>query len=308
MADVAARRVVVLGSLNMDLVVDVGRLPTPGETVSGTGFRTAGGGKGGNQAIAAARVGASVSMVGCVGDDANGRTLTALLQADGIDSDGVRSVAGPTGVAMVMVDQTGQNFIAVVPASNGHLSPADVSAASARIAAADVLVAQLEVPLATVAAAERAADAGATAFILNAAPALPLPDELLRGVDVLVVNETELGIVAGHQVEAGREAHLARMLLGRGPRAVVVTLGARGALIVDQAGVAAVAPFAVQPVDTTAAGDAFVGALAARYAGPGSLRDAARYASAAAALACTRAGAQPSLPTAAEVERLLAGA
>jgi ribokinase len=297
---------VVLGSLNLDLVVEVGRLPLPGETVLGTTFRTAGGGKGANQAVAAARAGATVSMIGCVGDDSNGHQLSRLLADDGVDISRIRFVAEPTGMALILVDRSGQNLIAVVPGSNGSLTQADVAGAQDILAGASVLVAQLEIPLEIVAAGASMARTAGVAFILNAAPAQALPADLLRLVEVLAVNETELALVADQAVDQGDEAQVASVLLERGARAVVVTLGARGALVVDAHGASSIPAFQVDPVDTTAAGDAFVGVLAACYQGPASLRTAARYASAAGALACTRAGAQPSLPRTAEIERLLA--
>ncbi|MCA1644740.1 MAG: ribokinase, partial [Chloroflexi bacterium] len=298
------RRVVVLGSLNLDLVAEVGRLPVPGETVLGSAFRSAGGGKGANQAVAAARVGAQVTLIGCVGEDANGRQLQTLLREDAVDISRVRVVAEPTGVALILVEAGGQNVIAVVPGANGCLRASDVAEARPALVGADVLVAQLEVPLAAVSAGAAAAREAGVAFMLNAAPARTGLDQLLRDVDVLVVNETELGSLAGRAVAVGDEAAVARMLVDRGVRAVVVTLGGRGALVVDARGVTPVAAWPIEAVDTTAAGDAFTGALAARYAGPESLVAAARYASAAAALACTGVGAQPSLPRAVDVEHL----
>jgi ribokinase len=354
LADNRVQRVAVLGSLNMDMVVEVGRLPVPGETVLGGTFRTAGGGKGANQAVAAARVGAQVSLIGCVGEDDHGQRLLALLRDDGVDLRGIRCVLEPTGVAVILVERGGQNLIAVASGANERLSPADVTTAQPIVAAADVLVAQLEVPLPTVTAAALGARGAHVPVILNAAPAQSGLQDLLPLVDVLIVNETELSMLVGEATATGQataagestpsgpapatdqaappgqvtatsqaraagetssaaqaipqgdEASAARSLLDRGPRAVVVTLGPRGALVVDAHGTTAIPAFPVDAVDATAAGDAFVGALAARYRGPHTLLAAARYASAAAALACTRPGAQPSLPWAPEIERLLA--
>jgi ribokinase len=300
-------RIVVLGSLNMDLVVQVGRLPVPGETVLGGTFQTAGGGKGANQAVAAARVGGRVGLIGCLGHDAYGRQLRALLRRDAIDLRAVRQVFEPTGVAVVVVESGGQNLIAVVPGANDCVSPADVAAAQPAIARADVVVAQLEVPLEAVTAAAAVARQAGVPFILNAAPARAGLEKLLEDVDVLVVNETELGVVSDRPIEPGAEGEAARALIDRGPRTVVVTLGAHGAVVVDRHAACHIPAFDVAAVDATAAGDAFVGALAARFRGPDTLLAAARYASAAGALACTRRGAQPSLPWAEEIDALNSG-
>lgn len=299
----SVQRVVVVGSLNMDLGVEAPHIPSPGETVLGGALRTAGGGKGANQAVAAARLGAGVSMVGCVGDDDYGRQLLARLADDDVDVRAIRVVASPTGIAIIVVEPAGENAIVVAPGANDCVAPSDV--ARAPIGTADVVVSQLEIPLETVRAAAATARASNTPFLLNAAPARSLCGELLRMVDVLVVNETELGAIAGARIAPGDEAAPARELLQQGVGAVVVTLGGRGALVVSPAGSTPVAAFRIVPVDTTAAGDAFVGALAARYRGPESLVAGAQYASAAAALACTRAGAQPSLPGSDEVETFL---
>jgi ribokinase len=209
-------------------------------------------------------------------------------------------------VALIVVETGGENLITVAPGANACLSAADVDAARHRLARADVVVAQLEVPLETVAAAGSAARRSGVPFVLNAAPAQVLPADLLGEVDVLILNESELGALAGQTVPEGDEVDAARRLLETGPAAVVVTLGGRGVLVVDSHGVTSVPALRVVAVDTTAAGDAFVGALAARYRGPDSLVATCRFAAAAGALACTRPAAQPSLPKLAEVERLLA--
>ncbi|MHB8619063.1 MAG: ribokinase [Chloroflexota bacterium] len=298
-----AKRVAVVGSLNADLSVRVGRLPGPGETVLGEGFLSSGGGKGANQAVAAARLGSSVHMIGCVGDDAHGRELLDLARADGIDVGCVVRRGEPTGVALIVVDGRGQNLIAVASGANGALSPADVEGARDTILASDLAVAQLEVPIDAVEAAARLAGKAGIPLLLNAAPAQPGLDGLLGTVSVLVVNETELALLAGlPSVPEGSEAHVAAALLERGPRAVVVTLGSRGAVLVRAGSAVAVPALDVAAVDATAAGDSFVGALAASFRGLDGLEDGVRYACAAAALTCTRPGAQPSLPTAAEVE------
>lgn len=299
------RRVAVLGSLNMDLIVRTERLPGPGETVLGGEFHTAPGGKGANQAIAAARLGAAVSMIGCVGADEYGRQLLEVARSAGVVVDRVYTADLPTGVALIVVDARGQNSIAVAQGANGLVTCEIVEQAGESIASADIVVAQLEVPLeAIVAAAEVARNAGVP-FLLNAAPAREDIGDLLPLVTVLVVNETELAIVGGREVAVGQEEAAAKELLGRGPKAVIVTLGDRGSVLVRGEGSIVIPTYPVQVVDSTAAGDAFVGAVAARYSGAQSLEAAARYASAAGALACTRPGAQPSLPTVEAVARLI---
>jgi ribokinase len=256
--------------------------------------------------VAAARLGARVSMIGCTGQDSYGHDLRSALRSDGVNLRHVRRGAAPTGVALIVVAPGGENLIAVAPGANALVTAADVAAARARLGRADVVVAQLEVPLEAIAAAAAVAGGAGVPFVLNAAPAQELPRELLAQVEVLVVNESELGVLVGRTVAEGEEAKAAQVLRERGPARVVVTLGARGALLVDERGDTMVPSIAVEPVDTTAAGDAFVGALAARFrGGADSFEEAARFAAVVGALACTRAGAQPSLPTLEEVERRL---
>jgi ribokinase len=299
-----APRVAVVGSINMDLVVQVERLPVHGETVLGGTFLTAGGGKGANQAVAAARMGARTHMIGCLGDDAYGRQMRKALRQAGVRLRGVEEVPGPTGVAIILVERSGQNVIAVASGANATLSAEQVEAASS-LKRADVVVAQLEVPLESVAAAARVGRQHGAYCILNAAPARTGLGDLLALVDVLVLNQVELAALVGSTPSEGDEAAAAREMLARGPRAVVVTLGARGAIIATPHATLSVPSHTIKVVDTTAAGDAFVGALAARFESLDNLEQAVRHATAAGALACTRMGAQPSLPTAAEVDRLL---
>ncbi|WP_026370203.1 ribokinase [Kallotenue papyrolyticum] len=299
--------VVVVGSCNMDLVTRAPRLPLPGETISGTSFGTYLGGKGFNQAVAARRMGASVALVACIGADDFGRQVEAAARQEGIATHGLtRSATAPTGTALILVQEgSGENSIVIVASANAQLTPERVAEQAATLRAARVLLLQLEVPIeASLQAARLARAAGAT-VILTPAPVQPLPDELLRLSDILVPNAVELRQLAGDEHDL---ATAARQLLARGVGAVVITQGARGALCVTSAGEYPVAPFAVQAVDTTAAGDAFVGALAALLAEGWPLPEALRAASAAGALAVTRMGALPSLPTRPEVEAMLAGA
>ncbi|MBN1979771.1 MAG: ribokinase [Anaerolineae bacterium] len=300
-----AARVAVVGSLNMDLIARAPRIPQPGETILGGDFCTAPGGKGANQAVAAARLGAQVSMVGRVGSDAFAQTLLASLAAAGVDHRHViQDAQAATGVALIVVDDRGQNSIVVAPGANARLSPADVDAARAAIAAAGVLLLQLESPLEAVARAAELAHAHGVTVVLNPAPARKLPTALLALVDVLVPNESETAILAGLPDGVQVEAQ-AMALLDLGVGAALLTLGERGALLAQPGSIEHVPAFRVTPVDTTAAGDAFVGGFAAALAEGRSPVEAVRWGCAAGALATTKLGAQPSLPTRQEVEALL---
>jgi ribokinase len=293
--------VAVVGSLNLDLVVRVARLPGPGETVTGDDVFRNPGGKGANQAVAAARLGRRVAMVGRVGDDDAGRELLGSLEADAVDTSRVRVVAGvPSGIALITVSEDGENQIVVSPGANARLTPDDVGQAGAALGAATVTLLQLEVPLEAVAAAARAA--GGT-VVLNPAPVRDLPEELVADVDVLVPNRVELAQLAGG-AEPGTVAEATR-LAGRLPaRAVVVTLGADGCLVIVGGDTVHVPAVPVRAVDTTAAGDAFCGGLADALAGGATLEDAARRAVRVAAAACLRPGAQASLPTPGDLQAL----
>jgi ribokinase len=299
-------RIVVVGSLNMDLVVRASRFALPGETITGRAFLTVLGGKGANQAVAARRLGAEVAMIGRVGDDPFGQALRRGLAAEGLD---VRLVdvtpSASTGVALITVDDCGENTIVVVPGANGLVSSADIERALPVVAEADALLLQLEVPLPVVMDAARRAHAASVTVILNAAPAQPLPPMMLPLIDYLVVNETEVLDVAGFATDTPEAA--ARALQARGARTVVVTLGAAGALLLASDGtITSAAGFRVEAVDTTAAGDAFVGALAVALAEGATPAEALQFGNAAGAVTVTRPGAQPSLPTRAAVDALRA--
>jgi ribokinase len=302
-------KVSVVGSFNMDLVFSAPRLPEPGETLSGTEFGQFIGGKGSNQAVAAARAGAQVEMVGRLGKDTFGDHIATILQEEGIRlRHVVRDAEEGTGVAGIVVQPGGTNSIVVIPRANGRLSARDVQKGRSAIAGADVLLLQLEVPVEASLAAAKIAKASGATVVLNPAPAQDLPDELLRLVDILVPNVTEAAQLSGIHVSGPDDPEkAARALLSRGSGTVVLTLGERGALIVGSASEAAVEvpPFKVEVIDTTAAGDAFCGALAVALAEGKPLREAAQFASAAGALACTSMGAGPSLPARHEIERLL---
>jgi ribokinase len=297
-------RVVVFGSLNMDLVARVQRMPRPGETLSGHGFFTNPGGKGANQAVACARQGARVDMVGRVGDDAFAAELRSSLAAQQVEAGGVMTTPGQsTGVAVILVDDQAQNCITVVPGANAAVGEDDAIALRPRLADAALLLLQLEIPMEAVVRAAVEARAAGCAVLLNPAPAQALPEALWPLVDVLVVNETEAGMLAGlPDVSRANAAAAATALQSRGPRDVLVTLGADGVLWAGSGGVQLFDAVRVQPVDTTAAGDTFIGALAALRVEGRPMDDAVRHAVRAAALCVTRAGAQASMPSRVEVE------
>jgi len=290
-------RVVVVGSANTDMTVRVPRLPRPGESVLGGGFSLLPGGKGANQAVAAARMGGLVTLVACVGADWLGDAAVLGFESEGVDTRFVvRDPDAPTGVALVFVDEaTGENCIAAAPGANARLSVPLVEMAAVVIREADVVVCQLEMPLETVLAVLKMARAAGKTALLNPAPAQAVSDELLSLVSVLTPNETEAAILAG-DARATPEAAAAE-LRARGAAAVVVTLGAEGAYLLTDAGEARVPALApAQAVDTTAAGDCFTGALAVALGEGQELAQAVRFANAAASLSVETAGAQPSLP------------
>jgi ribokinase len=301
-------RVAVVGSLNMDLVIRSARIPRPGETILGGDFHTVPGGKGANQAVAAARLGAHVSMVGRVGDDAFGRELLDSLSADGVDHAHVlRDAASATGVALIVVDDAGQNSIVVASGANMQLTPPDIDAAAASITSADLLLLQLECPLETVIYAAQLARTHDVTVLLNPAPARPLPGELLGTVDLLVPNESETAILAGMAVGNQEEAVVAAGALREaGVGTIILTLGERGALLAQEGRNLSLPAFDVDPVDTTAAGDAFVAGLAVALAEGRSLDEAVYWGNAAGALATTKLGAQTSLPARQDLQQFLA--
>ncbi len=297
-------RITVVGAFNLDLVFWAERRPRRGESLMGRRFGMFPGGKGFNQAVAAARLGAEVSMIGRLGTDDFAQPFLETLAAEGIDDRYVvRDPEAGTGVASPVVEADGANSIVFVPRANMNLSPADVEAAADAIRASDVLLFQLETPPeASLRAAEIAQEAG-TRVVFNPAPAVAFADELWACCDVLVPNEVEAAMLADHRAEDPEGA--ARALLGRGLQAMVVTLGEKGALLVTPDGTERFPPHEVEVVDSVAAGDAFCGALAVRLAEGASLPQAARFANAAGALAVTVAGAAPSMPQRAAVEGLL---
>jgi ribokinase len=300
-------RILVVGSSNTDMIVQLRKLPGPGETVINGKFSTAPGGKGANQAVGAARAGGSVTFIGRVGSDDFGASALANLGQDGIDvSHVVRDPKAPSGVAFICVAEGGENSIAVASGANDQLSVADIRRSAALFRKADIMLVQLETPLPTVAAAVAlAAKAGAT-VILNPAPARSLPASLLRKVSILTPNEHEAELLTGIKVTDGDSAaKAADALLGMGVGTVIMTLGKRGAYIATGGLREWMQGFKVKAVDTTAAGDVFNGALAVALGEDLVLSDAVRFAQAAAAISVTRAGAQPSAPSRMEIQRML---
>ncbi|MEW1924076.1 ribokinase [Streptomyces sp. NPDC088360] len=303
--DDATYDLLVVGSANADLVIGVERRPAPGETVLGSDLATHPGGKGANQSVAAARLGARTALLARVGDDAHGRLLLDSQRAAGADTVGVLVGGAPTGVALITVDPSGDNSIVVSPGANARLAPEDIRAAGSLLAASRVVSTQLEIPVETVTELVRTLPA-ATRFVLNPSPPAPLPREVLSACDPLVVNEHEaryiLGTLGDDASPADSPADWARALLDLGPRSVVITLGAEGALTADGSGSPVTVPSPkVDAVDTTGAGDAFTAALAWRLGLGDDLPTAAAYAARVGAASVTRQGAQESYPTAAEV-------
>ena len=299
--------IVVFGSINMDLVARVPRLPAPGETLTGHGFFTVPGGKGANQAVACARLGATTRMIGRVGDDAFGGELRGSLQGYGVDTSGVAVHPGAaSGVAVITVDDAAENEIIVVPGANGVVCREDLDRLEAALDGARVLLLQLEVPLdAVVAAAEMGRRRGVT-VILDPAPAQPLPEALYAAVDILTPNESEAAALVGFPLDdPGAIARASQMLLGRGARSVIVKLGGKGAFWSNGTESAHFPAFRVEAVDSVGAGDAFNGGLAVGLGDGLDMAAAIRWGLAAGALSVTRSGAQPSMPDRAAVVEML---
>lgn len=299
-------RVAVVGSLNIDLVVGLDRMPGAGETVFGTSLERHPGGKGLNQAVAAARLESEVHMIGAIGDDGSGDWLLDVVAREGIRSEGIATARGTSGTALIEVDTTGQNRIIVIPGANDQVKPAAVAEHLMSLGAVDVVLTQGEVPVdVMVAAAETGRKIGAQ-VVVNPAPVREYPRELLKNVDVLVPNEHEAhqltGMPVGNMVDAVEAAH---QLQDRGPTCVIITRGEKGAVWSSPDGSGQSAPFKVTAVDTVAAGDAFCGALSAALARGLSMAESLRWASAAGALTATGRGAVPSLPPLALVTELL---
>jgi ribokinase len=304
-----AKRIVVVGSINLDLVAATERIPIAGETVAGLSFRTFPGGKGANQAVAAARLGGSVNMVGKLGDDAFGVQLRDSLEEANVNTEVVKVAPGSSGVALITTDPSGENAITVVAGANAYVSPADLDANIVLIREAGILLTQLEIPLETVEYLAAIAVKERVPLMLDPAPARFLPPSLLSHVEWLTPNETETCILTGRRPgELSDESigDAANALLDRGCRNVILKLGDRGCFVALSDGTRQLLPaFAVKAVDTTAAGDAFNGAFAVALLNGQSPLESALWASAVAAISVTRPGAQASMPTSFEVDRFL---
>jgi ribokinase len=309
--------ILVVGSLNADLVVRAPHFPQPGETISGEDLQVIPGGKGANQAVASARLGANVAMLGRVGKDNFGDFLLNNLKSNKVDSQLVQRDDASTGTAIIVVDSNGQNSIVLSPGANGKVSSSDIEHAS--FSDFNLLLLQLEIPILTVLSAAKLAKENNIRILLNPAPAKELPDELISLADFIIPNETELSLLTGIDVnDIPSTEKAARILLQRGAKHVIVTLGSKGALIVDMDTSTHVDTYPVNVVDTTAAGDAFIGGFAVSLISlesasmladsqkqASALQRAVQYGCACGALATTKFGAQPSLPTKEEVEKLL---
>ncbi|MFP3897469.1 MAG: ribokinase [Anaerolineales bacterium] len=298
--------IAVVGSLNMDLVVRTERMPRPGETVHGRGFTTIPGGKGANQAAAAAKLGAGVEMVGRVGEDDFGTSILDNMRAQGVGTSYiVRDAEAPSGIAMIIIDRAGENSIVVAPGANGQVTMQDVRAAQKILAETPYVIMQFEIPLSMVRETIALASQFGSRVILNPAPAYPVSSNFFKGLYCLVVNETEAETFTGLTVDdldAAQEA--GRVLRERDIPVVVITLGANGALLLTEEQIAHVPAHRVDVVDTTAAGDAFVGGLAVGLLRGLEVAEAVRYATCAGTLATTVLGAQTSLPSAEQVDAL----
>lgn len=297
--------IVVIGSSNTDMIVKTPYIPLPGETILGGTFNTAAGGKGANQAVSCARAGGKVTFVARVGDDMFGEQALRGFRKDGINVDFVvKDGRAPSGVALIIVDDKGQNSIAVASGANSNLSVPDVEAAADTISSAAFLLMQLEIPIETVAAAARMAADKNVRVILNPAPAQPLSDELLRNVTIITPNETEASMLTGIKVEDQASAcKAAETLVSKGVKSVIITMGSAGAYVHCDDFRGMVPGFKVEAVDTTAAGDTFSGTLAVALAEGKTLEQATVFANAAAALSVTKLGAQPSAPNRAAIEQ-----
>jgi ribokinase len=299
--------ITIIGSLNMDLVVQACRVPLAGETLAGSEFNMIPGGKGANQAVAARRSGAATRMVGCVGQDAFGQVLLDSLSQAGVNVEGIHRLADvSTGIANIVVEETGDNRIIIVPGANGRVTTAMLFAEWEQIAGSSMVILQHEIPLATNHAVIKRCQSEGIPIILNPAPFYPIPEEVLSTVDVLILNETETAALAGMPVDGVQAARQAAQVLYKNEnQTIIVTLGKAGAVLLNHDGLIHQPAFRVKAVDTTAAGDTFVGSFAASKLAGTSAAEALVYAAAASAMAVTRLGAQASIPTRDEVENFI---
>ncbi len=303
-------KIIVLGSINMDLVVSANKAPDAGETLFGKTFQTIPGGKGANQAVAIARQGGNVSMIARVGEDGFGDELVEKLSENNVDIRKVyKEKSSSTGVALIVVEGDGQNRIVVVPGANGKVSQSDVDDSADLFDNCDFLVMQLETPLSTIEYATNVAKSKGVRTVLNSAPGMPLKEEFLKQIDYLILNESECEMLTGREVRGKASSFNAiKILQAKTGNSVILTLGSEGVVSIEDNNVWHTKAFKVDVVDTTAAGDAFVGGLVISLQSGKSLKDAVEYASASGALATTKFGAQPSLPSEIDVKNFLSKA
>ena len=299
-------KILVIGSSNTDLIAKVERFPVAGETITGKFFMQAMGGKGANQALAAHRSGGDVRFVTCLGSDTNGKNTLHYYAQEGLDvSLALQVDDAPTGTAMILVNDAGENVIVITPGANHQLSAAYISGLSSEIAGASMIMLQMEIPFDTVVKVCQLARQYGTPVLLNVAPARAIDENLIRMVDIIVVNETEIETITGQRIDSIGEVAVIDKLLSLGAKTVILTLGKRGSIVKGETSQHYIPAFEVETVDTTAAGDTFCGALVAQLARGVDLADGVKFATAAAAICVTRIGAQPSIPTDREVEHFL---
>lgn len=297
------KNICVIGSLNMDLVVNVDTMPKPGQTIIGSNFKEVPGGKGANQAVAMARLNGNVSMIGKVGEDGFGQTLINSLKNDKVDTTYIKTTNGATGVALITVDKNAQNSIVVSPGANFEVKEEDIDNNIKAIENSDIVVLQLETPLNTIKYALNKAKELNKYTILNPAPAVKLDDEIIKNVDLLTPNETELEIISGVSIETEEDIQkAAQIMIEKGVKELIVTLGSKGSLYINKEKSMFKKAYKVEAVDTTAAGDSYTGALAVALSQDKSIEDAMDFASKVGALSVLKEGAQSSLPTLEDVE------
>lgn len=297
------KNICVIGSLNMDLVVNVDKMPKPGQTIIGSNFKEVPGGKGANQAVAMARLNGNVSMIGKVGEDGFGQTLINSLKNDKVDTTYIQTAKGATGVALITVDKNAQNSIVVSPGANFEVKEDDIDNNIEAIKNSDIVVLQLETPLNTIKYALNKAKELNKYTILNPAPAVKLDDEIIKNVDLLTPNETELEIISGVSIETEEDIQkAAQIMIEKGVKELIVTLGSKGSLYINKEKSMFKKAYKVEAVDTTAAGDSYTGALAVALSQDKNIEDAMDFASKVGALSVLKEGAQSSLPTLEDVK------
>ena len=297
------KNICVIGSLNMDLVVNVDKMPKPGQTIIGSNFKEVPGGKGANQAVAMARLNGNVSMIGKVGEDGFGQTLINSLKNDKVDTTYIKTTKGATGVALITVDNNAQNSIVVSPGANFEVKEEDIDNNIEAIKNSDIVVLQLETPLNTIKYALKKSKELNKYTILNPAPALKLDDEIIKNVDLLTPNETELEIISGVSIETEEDIQkAAQIMIEKGVKELIVTLGSKGSLYINKEKSIFKKAYKVQAVDTTAAGDSYTAALAVALSKDKNIKEAMDFASKVGALSVLKEGAQSSLPTLEDVE------